>query len=181
MSNPFLGEIRMIGSNYAPAGWAFCNGQSLAISQNTALFALLGTAYGGNGTTTFALPDLRGRVPMGFGNAPGLTPRVLGEIEGTENVTLLSTNLPAHTHTVSLSSPATTSLGTVMEPGPGSIPAASNQRNAQYAPSASANTQLPVSNGNTGSAGNNSPVSVMQPSVAVNFIIALQGIFPSRN
>lgn len=181
MSNPFLGEIRMIGSNYAPAGWAFCNGQLMAISQNSALFALLGTTYGGNGTTTFALPDLRGRVPMGFGNGPGLTPRVLGEIEGTENVTLLSTNLPAHTHLVSLSSPATTSLGTLMEPGPGAIPAASNQRNAQYAPSASANTQLPVSAGNTGSAGNNSPVSVMQPSLAMNFIIALQGIFPSRN
>ena len=118
---------------------------------------------------------------MGQGSGPGLSFRSLGEVSGAENVTLLSTNLPAHTHTVSLSSPATTTLGTLMEPGPGNVPAASNQRNAQYAPSASANTQLPVSAGNTGSAGNNSPVSVMQPSLAMNFIIALQGIFPSRN
>ncbi|RKR25994.1 microcystin-dependent protein [Acidovorax sp. 93] len=181
MSNPFLGEIRMFGGTFAPAGWAFCNGQLIAISQNSALFALLGTTYGGNGQTTFGLPDLRGRVPMGQGQGPGLSYRNLGEVTGIENVTLLSTNLPAHTHTVSLSSPATTSLGTLMEPGPGAIPAASNQRNAQYAPSASANTQLPVSTGNTTSAGNNSPVSVMQPSLAVSFIIALQGIFPSRN
>lgn len=181
MSNPFIGEIRMFGGTFAPNGWAFCNGQLISIAQNSALFALLGTTYGGNGQTTFGLPDLRGRVPMGFGNGPGLSTRVLGEMEGTENVTLLSTNLPAHTHTVSLSSPATNSLGTVMEPGPGSIPAASNQRNAQYAPSASANTTLPGSNGNTGSAGNNIPVSVMQPSLAVSFIIALEGIFPSRN
>ncbi len=181
MSNPFLGEIRMFGGTFAPAGWAFCNGQLIAISQNSALFALLGTTYGGNGQTTFGLPDLRGRVPMGQGQAPGLSYRNLGEITGTENVTLLSTNLPAHTHTVSLSSPATTSLGTLMEPGPSAIPAASKQRNAQYASSASANTQLPVSTGNTASAGNNIPFSVMQPSLAVSFIIALEGIFPSRN
>ena len=181
MSQPFIGEIRMFGGTFAPNGWAFCNGQILSIAQNTALFSLLGTTYGGNGSTTFALPDLRGRVPMGQGSGPGLSFRSLGEVSGAENVTLLSTNLPAHTHTVSLSSPATTTLGTLMEPGPGNVPAASNQRNAQYAPSASANTQLPVSNGNTGSAGNNSPVSVMQPSLAVSFIIALEGIFPSRN
>ncbi len=178
---PFIGEIKMFAGNFPPRGYAFCNGQLISIASNTALFSILGTTYGGNGSTTFGLPDLRGRVPMGFGNGPGLTPRVLGELSGTENVTLLSTNLPAHTHTVSLSSPATTSLGTVMEPGAGAIPAASNQRNAQYAPSASANTTLPVSNGNTGSAGNNMPVSVMQPYLGVSFIIALEGIFPSRN
>lgn len=181
MSEPFIGEIKMFAGNFAPRGYAFCNGQLMSISQNTALFSILGTTYGGNGQVTFGLPDLRGRVPMGQGQGSGLTPRFLGEIEGTENVSLLSTNLPAHTHSVSLSSPATTSLGTVMEPGPGSIPAASNQRNAQYAPSASANTTLPGSNGNTGSAGNNIPVSVMQPSLALSFIIALEGIFPSRN
>lgn len=178
---PFIGEIRMFGGTFAPRGWAFCNGQILSIAQNTALFSLLGTIYGGNGQTTFGLPNLQGRVPMGFGNGPGLTFRSLGETTGTENVTLLAANLPAHTHPVSLPSPATTSLGTLMEPGPTAIPAASNQRNAQYAPSASANTQLSAGVANTGSAGSNSPVSVMQPSLAVSFIIALEGIFPSRN
>ena len=181
MADPFLGEIRMFAGTYAPNGWAFCNGQILSIAQNSALFSLLGTTYGGNGQTTFALPNLQGRVPMGQGQGPGLSFRNLGEVSGAETVTLSLTHLPAHAHPVSLSSPATTNLGTLMEPGPGTVPAASNQRNAQYAPSASANTQLPVSNGNTGSAGNNSPVSVMQPSLAVSFIIALQGIFPSRN
>lgn len=181
MSEPFIGEIKMFAGNFPPRGYAFCSGQLISIAQNSALFAILGTTYGGDGQTTFALPNLQSRVPMGQGQGPGLSYRSLGEVTGTENVTLISTNLPAHTHVVSLSSPATTSLGTLMEPGPGAIPAASNQRNAQYAPSASANTQLPVSAGNTGSAGNNSPVSVMQPSLAVNFIIALQGIFPSRN
>src|SRR5690606_5156315 len=99
MSEPFLGEIRMVGFNFAPRGWAFCQGQLLSIAQNSALFSLLGTMYGGNGTTTFALPDLRGRSPVGMGNGPGLTPITQGELAGTENVTLLSTQMPMHTHT----------------------------------------------------------------------------------
>ncbi len=181
MSEPFIGEIKMFAGTFAPRGYAFCSGQLISISQNSALFAILGTTYGGDGQSTFGLPDLRGRIPVGAGTGPGLTGRILGERSGTESVTLLSTNLPAHTHAVSLSSPATTSLGTLMEPGSGAIPAASNQRNAQYAPSASANTTLPGSNGNTGSAGNNTPVSIVQPYLGMNFIIALQGIFPSRN
>lgn len=179
--DPFIGEIKMFAGTFAPRGYAFCNGQLISISQNTALFSLLGTTYGGDGVNTFGLPDLRGRVPLGQGSGPGLTPRTWGEVTGTENVTLISTNLPPHTHTVSLSPPATTSLGTAMEPGPGAIPAASNQRNAQYAPSASANTTLPGGNGNTGSTGSSSPFSVMQPSLAVSFIIALEGVYPSRN
>ncbi|RMA62250.1 microcystin-dependent protein [Acidovorax sp. 100] len=182
MSNPLLGEIRIFAGNFAPRGWAFCQGQLMSISQNTALFAILGTTYGGDGQNTFGLPDLRGRVPVGQGSGPALTNRDLGERSGTESVTLLSTNLPAHTHPVSLSTPATTDLGTLMAPGPAAIPAASNQRNAQYAPNASANTTLPVNgNNNTGSTGNNVPISVMQPYLGVSFIIALEGIFPSRN
>src|SRR5437868_2425626 len=103
MSEPFLGEIRMFAGNFAPTGWAFCNGQILSIAQNTALFSLLGTTYGGNGQTTFGLPNLQGRVPMHWGTGAGLTPRTLGETSGSENVTLLSTQMPAHTHSIEAS------------------------------------------------------------------------------
>lgn len=181
MSNPFLAEIKMFAGDFAPSGYAFCNGQLLPIAQNQALFALLGTTYGGNGVNTFGLPDLRGRVPLGTGQGPGLSLKALGQSAGAESIQLVSSQLPAHTHTVSVTGPATTSLGTLMEPGPGAVPAASNQRNAQYAPSASANTQLPAATGNTGSTGSNAAVSLMQPYLTVNFIIALQGVFPSRN
>src|SRR5450631_2987711 len=101
MSEPFLGEIRMFGFNFNPQGWAQCNGQLMAISQNTALFSLLGTNFGGNGQTTFGLPDLRGRVPVHAGQGPGLSPYNIGEQTGTENVTLLSSQMPSHSHGVS--------------------------------------------------------------------------------
>lgn len=181
MSDPFIAEIKMFGGNFAPRGYAFCNGQIMSIAQNSALFSLIGTTYGGDGITTFALPNLQSRVPVGAGQGQGLSTVALGQAAGFENVALISANLPAHTHSVSLSSPATTGLGTLMAPGPGAIPAASDQRNAQYAPSASANTTLPGSSGNTGVAGSNAPISVMQPYLGVSFIIALVGIFPSRN
>src|SRR6476620_7519707 len=100
MSEPFIGEIRIFGFNFAPRGWAFCNGQILSIAQNTALFSLLGTTFGGNGQTTFALPDLRGRVPIHTGQGPGLSPVTLGMVPGTEMVTLLQSNMPAHRHPV---------------------------------------------------------------------------------
>ena len=100
MSEAYVGEIRIFAGTFAPTGWALCNGQILAISQNTALFSLLGTTYGGNGTTTFALPNLQGRAPMHWGTGPGLTPRSLGEVGGAATVTLLSTQMPAHTHTM---------------------------------------------------------------------------------
>src|SRR5271170_5227535 len=98
--DPFLGEIKLTGFNFAPFGWAACQGQILDISQNTALFSLLGTTYGGNGTSNFGLPNLQARASMGAGNGPGLTPRVLGETDGVQNVTLLTTELPAHSHTL---------------------------------------------------------------------------------
>lgn len=182
MSEPFIGEIKMFGGQFAPRNYAFCHGQLLPIAQNTALFSLLGTTYGGNGQTTFGLPDLRGRVPTGWGQGPGLSNNIqIGMTGGTESVTLTTNNLPPHIHSVSVTSPATTSLGTLTEPGPGTVPAASNQRNAQYAPSASANTQLPGGNVNTGITGSGSAISLMQPYLGINFIIALYGIFPSRN
>src|SRR5688572_5778483 len=102
MTEPMIGEIRMWAGNFAPKNWALCNGQILAIASNTALFSILGTTYGGNGTTTFGLPDLRGRVPLGQGQGPGLTPRSLGEIGGEESVVILTSEMPAHTHTSTL-------------------------------------------------------------------------------
>ncbi len=114
MSDPYLGEIRMFGGNFAPQGWALCNGQLLAISQFDALFALLGTTYGGDGQVTFALPNLQGRVPVHQGSGQGLTPRVLGEIAGEETVTIIQNNMPAHSHGVN----ATTAAGSLPGPGP---------------------------------------------------------------
>src|SRR5262245_52307968 len=99
MAEPFIGEIRIFGFNFAPVGWAACNGQLLSIAQNTALFSILGTVYGGDGQTTFGLPNLQGRAPMMWGQGPGLTARNIGEVTGTDNVTLLTTEIPAHNHT----------------------------------------------------------------------------------
>src|SRR3954465_13916452 len=120
MATPFIGQISLFGGNFAPRGWAFCKGQLLAISQNTALFSILGTTYGGNGQTTFALPDLRGRVPIHFGQGPGLSSYALGETGGAETTTLTVNELPAHTHAVSPR--ASNNAQTTNRPG-GTIPA----------------------------------------------------------
>src|SRR6476469_8745709 len=122
MAEPFLGSIIIFGGNFAPKGWAMCNGQILAINQNTALFSLLGTTYGGNGTTTFALPDLRGRVPVGMGQGPGLSPMTEGQVGGTETVTLTVNQLPNHNHPHA--APATNDAATSSRPN-GKLPAAS--------------------------------------------------------
>lgn len=177
MSSPFLGEIKMVGYNFAPRGYAFCNGQLMPIAQNAAVFALLGTTYGGDGTTTFRLPNMQGRVPMHQGNGPGLTSRVLGESGGTENVTLTSTNLPAHAHAVSI--PASTTVGNASAPAPANKLAVSSLRGDNQFTSGTTDTTLaPFNSNNTGSG---TAISVMQPFLVVNFIIALQGVFPSRN
>jgi microcystin-dependent protein len=167
MSEPFIGEIQMFAGNFAPRAWAFCNGQILSIAQNTALFSILGTTYGGNGTTTFALPDLRGRVPMHTGQGPGLTNRNLGEQGGTEAVVLSQQELPAHTHTLN------GSTGAVNTTRPtGAVPA----KGGSYS-TANPDTQMAA----PGVVGNNQPHDNMPPTLAVSFIISLQGIFPSRN
>jgi microcystin-dependent protein len=166
VSNPFLGEIRLVGSNFAPRGWAFCQGQVLSIAQNNALFALLGTTYGGNGTTTFGLPDLRGRVPVGFGQGPGLSNYAQGQAFGVEAVTLTSTQMPAHTHAVR----ASTGRATTNRPT-GAYQAAGNS----YA------LTQDVAAAPTDQTGGGQAHENHQPSLALNFIIALQGIFPSRN
>lgn len=171
MSEPFIGEIRMFGGNFAPKGWAFCDGRLLAIATNSALFAILGTTFGGNGTTTFALPDLRGRVPMSFGNGPGLTPRVLGEMSGEEKHTLISPEMPAHNHVVSCNN----SGANAGRPG-GALPGVSGT--SIYDSAADGSTMNPQM---IGIAGGNQAHNNIQPYTVLNFIIALQGIFPSRN
>jgi microcystin-dependent protein len=180
MADPFLAEIKMFGSNFAPVGWAFCNGQLLAIAQNTALFSLLGTTYGGNGTTTFALPDFRSRAPVHMGQGVGLSNYVLGEETGTETVSLNITQIPQHNHLLSVSN-ATASVSDPTNAFPaqvnGGTPRAPVVVNAYAAASSGATFAATA----ISTAGGSTPHSNIQPVLAVSFIIALQGIFPSRN
>lgn len=172
MSEPFIGEIRMFGFNFAPRGWAMCNGQLLAIAQNTALFSLLGTTYGGNGQTTFALPELRGRVPMHWGQGPGLSPYSQGQMGGSETVTLVTTQIPAHSHTVQCSSDDATSGDPF-----NCVPSAFPQKIYAGAPTPGRVMNPTMITGG----GSNQPHANIQPYCVVNFCIALEGIFPSRN
>jgi microcystin-dependent protein len=183
MTAPFVGDIRPFGFNFAPRGWAMCNGQILAIAQNTALFSILGTTYGGNGQTTFALPDLRGRMPMNIGQGPGLTSRVLGEQGGVETVTLLTTEMPAHTHTLNTRNDPTTDANYVATPVAGYFVSRYLYHVNSSALAWTKNTASPVSlHPNTLAAfGGNQPHQNLQPYLSVNWCIALQGIFPSRN
>ena len=173
MADPYIGEIRMFAGNYAPMGWALCDGQILQISQYTALFAILGTTYGGNGQTTFGLPDLRGRIPMHMGTGPNLTPRRIGDSGGAEKVTMTSAQMPAHTHAVNASG----------QDGGGSSPEASlpavvnDGSGTQYmaygnTPSTTMNQQM------ISAAGQGQPHDNVQPFLCLNFIIALEGEFP---
>lgn len=174
MATPFLGEIRMVAFNYAPYGWALCNGQLLSISQNTALFALLGTMYGGDGVTTFALPDLRGRVPIHYGQGSGLSVYTEGQKGGVEKVTLTQNQMPAHSHGVN----AVAAGGNQASPA-GNLPAIeSTGTSLDYSSNA---PDAPMNSAMIGSAGGGQPVSIMQPYLVVNFVIALTGVFPSRN
>jgi microcystin-dependent protein len=172
MSEPFVGEIRMFAGNFAPRGWALCDGQLLAISQNDALFSLLGTIYGGDGRTTFGLPDLRGRVPIHQGTGPGLSNRRIGQKSGQENVTVTTSQLPAHGHPLS----ASTAIASSTDPS-GNLPANGGSSNiyGSDAPFQSLNAQA-VTN-----AGGNQPHNNVMPFQCVNFIVALVGIYPSRS
>lgn len=173
MSNPFVAEIRIFPFNFAPRGWAFCNGQLLPISQNTALFSLLGTTYGGDGKSTFALPDLQGNAPMHPGQGPGLSLHDLGEVSGTATVTLLQTETPAHPHALRAGA------------DPSNAQAPNNQvilsRSAggsAYNPTATGLTQMNALG--LSLAGGGLPHNNMQPFLTLNFCIALQGVFPAR-
>jgi microcystin-dependent protein len=171
--DPFLAEIRIFAGNFAPRGWALCDGSVLAISQNTALFSLLGTNYGGNGTSTFALPDLQGKIPMSSGQGPGLTPRSVGESSGTQTVALTSSQLPIHGHTLKgAASPADQSL-----PAPNNMLAVSTSGYAYQTDATHVTALHPAA---LAAAGGGLPHNNMPPYLALTFIIALQGIFPPR-
>jgi microcystin-dependent protein len=167
VSEPFIGSIILFAGNFAPRGWAFCSGQLLPIAQNTALFSILGTTYGGNGQTTFALPDLRGRAAIHPGQGPGLSNYSLGEAAGVEAVTLLANQMPVHQHV----QPASNAEQDTNRPN-NAVPA----RGGVYAASSDGATLDP-----TTAAGGNQPHENRPPYLAVNYIIALEGIFPSRN
>jgi microcystin-dependent protein len=171
VSQPFVGEIRNFGFTFAPSGWAFCNGQLMAISQNTALFSLLGTFYGGDGITTFGLPDLRGRVAIHMGQGAGLSPYDIGQSAGNENRTLSSGQLPTHGHPATASDAGAT--GT--RPG-GSV--LGRVQTAIYAPAPDGTL---MNAGMAGTAGGSQPFSILEPYLSTNFCIALFGIFPARN
>lgn len=172
MADPFVAEIRIFPFNFAPKGWALCNGQLLPISQNTALFSLLGTTYGGDGKSTFALPDLSGRAPMHPGQGPGLSLHDLGETGGSRSVTLLTSEIPAHSHALLGSAvPANRSA-----PGGNSIARVSG--GTPYGPAAGATAQLAPEA--LAPAGSDQPHNNMQPYLTLHFNIALQGVFPPR-
>jgi len=187
--DPFLGEIKMVGFPFAPNGYAFCDGTVMPISQNSALFALLGTTFGGNGVQTFNLPDMRGRSPVGMGNGPGLTPIVQGEVAGTENAMITTNQMPSHTHVASanISIPAIAADGTTPAPGPTMFLGTVTDPSGQGSPASlyvagTPNTNLqpfatPVTVALTGG---NAPVPLRNPYLGTNFIIALNGVFPSR-
>jgi microcystin-dependent protein len=178
MSAPFLGEIRAFGFNFAPKSWAMCNGQLLSIQQNAALFSLLGTFYGGNGVTTFALPDLRGRGAVNQGQGPGLSNYVIGEQTGTETVTLISTQMPQHNHLWA----ANNAVGD--QPSPlNSFLAGAKVLDGTQVPTYAApgGATVPLATNMLATTGNNLPHQNMQPYLVVNYCIALSGIFPSRN
>jgi microcystin-dependent protein len=181
MQDPYVGQITLYPYNFAPRGWAMCQGQLLPISQNSALFSLIGTVFGGNGISNFALPDLRGRVPVGIGQPPGGSAYGMGEIGGIENVTLLNNEMPAHNHALN----ATTTQGTDNNPSnailasPAVGRGGSGSSGQPYNPGTPPNTTLlPTS---LAFAGNNLPHNNVQPSLVLTPCIALTGVFPARN
>jgi microcystin-dependent protein len=169
MSTPYVGEIRMVGFNFAPVGWALCNGQTLPISQNDALFNLIGTTYGGDGVSNFNLPNLQGRIPFHQGNNQGNV-LVIGQLSGTESVTLTTSQLPAHSHTLA----ANSANGTQPSPANGFWAASTLEEFSTETSSHSmaASTTLPV--------GGSQPHDNMPPFLAVNFVISLYGVYPSQ-
>lgn len=173
MAEPFIGQIIQAGFNFAPRGYAACDGQLLSIAQNTALFSLLGTQFGGDGRVTFGLPDLRGRVAIHQGQGPGLSNHVIGEASGQEAVTLISSEMPQHNHPVAASN-ASGALGT---PNGNFLAASSSNQTATYRPTSDGSTLNPQS---IGLSGGNQPHNNMQPYLTFYFCIALQGVFPPR-
>jgi len=182
-TEPFIGEIKLLGFNFAPTGYNFCNGQTLSISVYTALFSLIGTNYGGDGVSNFNLPDLQGRVPIGQGQGPGLPAYYIGENGGSENATLQAINMPAHIHDASgihASMPVSTGGGDSDTPQNAFL-ANTGAEVFSSAASPGANYGSLAISGNTGATGSSNPFSIMNPYLVMNYSIALEGIFPSRN
>jgi microcystin-dependent protein len=183
--DPILGTIIIFAGNFAPRGWALCAGQLLSISQNSALFSILGTTYGGDGVQTFALPDLRGRAPIGQGQGPGLSNYVLGEKVGTENTTLNINQMPMHTHVATTAMKVSSQQGDQVTPVAASSISAVKDINGDPAKGFSSQTpDIGLTNAITntnGMAGGSQPFSLLQPVLCINYIIALQGVYPSRN
>ncbi|WP_316828954.1 phage tail protein [Pedobacter miscanthi] len=183
-TEPFIGEIKILGFNFAPRGYMTCAGQILSIAQNTALFSLLGTTYGGNGQTTFALPNLQGRAPIGQGQGPGLPNYTMGEAAGTTNVSILTSNMPAHVHTAnSLQVKLKASSANADEPSADGNYLATGSNSIFSGNGATPNvftggTQI---SGTTDISGQGLPFSILNPYLVINYSIATQGIFPSRN
>ena len=169
MGTPFVGEIRIFGGNFAPAGWAFCDGSLLSIAENDILFNLIGTTYGGDGQNTFALPDLRGRLPMHMGNGAGLSPRVIGEMGGVETVTLTQQQMPVHSHTAL----AVSGSGNQATPQNGVWAGSTSARYSSSAPTLAMNPSL------VQQCGGGQPHENIMPYLTLSFIIALSGIYPT--
>jgi len=172
MSNPFVAEIRIFAGNFAPTGWATCDGQLLPISQNTALFSLLGTFYGGDGKSTFALPNLQGSAPMHQGDGPGLTQRFLGEVGGSDSITLIDSETPAHNHFL-MASPTASDGAPINDGGLGRPVGGNVYHSPQSLAAMNVQALAPF--------GSSFPHNNMQPFLTLTFIIAMQGVFPARN
>ncbi len=174
MSDPFIGEIRLFGFNFAPRGWAQCNGQLLSISQNTALFSILGVTYGGDGRTTFGLPNLQGRSALSFGQGPGLSSRMLGQSGGEPAVTLINSEMPQHTHPAA----ASTNLGDQTTPANNVWATGAGGRGQNFYASGA---DVAMSGQAVGPAGGSQPHNNMPPYLALNFCICLEGVYPPRS
>ncbi len=186
MSDQFIGEIRSFGFNFAPQGWAQCAGQLLSISQNTALFSLLGTTYGGNGTTTFGLPDLRGRNAVGAGQGPGIPQVLLGEQLGTETTTLTTQQIPAHSHTAEVAANGGATLATAPTASTSWFSEYQDLNNKGFLNMFAPNPPAPakpvtMAGASIGVAGSGQPHENRQPFLAIGYCIAMQGIFPPRS
>ena len=178
MSNPFVAEIRIFPFNFAPTGWAFCNGQILPLSQNTALFSLLGTTYGGDGKSNFALPNLQGNAPMHPGQGPGLSLHDLGETGGSDTVTLLTSEIPSHTHNINCIDGARVA-GQSGQPGNATLVKTGGAPANAYTTGAAQN--LTMAPNMVGIVGSSLPHNNLMPYLTLNFCIALQGVYPPRS
>lgn len=182
-TEPFIGEIKIFGFNFSPIGYDFCNGQSYSIAQNTALYSLIGTIYGGDGQVTFNLPNLQGRIPVGQGTGPGLPTYTVGENGGVKNVTLQTGNIPSHSHLaagISVNIPVATGGGDTDLPN-GAYLAQAQGDFYSSSPTSGSNYGAVAMSGQTGLAGSNLPFSVANPYLSLNYCIATEGIFPSRS